>query len=274
MNPNATSPHSAPAAARKARFSFSPLLSWASLILGMAACNASSNKPELIVKMRPLGVSSSPVIAAPGDKVHLTFHFALPAAETLETTVYEESDTTGASVPAPGVTLTNEQSVVDSVCPGHALRCTFASFDYAVLTAAFTVPDAAQLPMISGPSRRLRYSIHVSSASNATSVMGDLFVFAPGSPQLSGTPAAADIVEPAASAVSGAGDIPIQASITKYFEETATIGWFTGCGTIENRRAVATAWHTPESGSCTLVFTARGQDSRALAIRIKDYTVQ
>ena len=244
------------------------------LVLVLCGCGRSNQKPELITKMRPLGVSTTPAIAAPGDKVHLTFHFALPAAETIASDIYEAPDSKGYALPVSGLVLTDEQAVTDSACGDKARRCSFASFDYFAVTASFTVPPIDLLKLSEGSSRRLHYGIGASSASNSTAVVGDIFVFAPGSPQLDGAPAAADITEPASNVIGADATIPIRASITKYFDEPAKVGWFAGCGEVGNRRAIETTWKTPASGSCTLVFTVRGRDSRAMAIKIKDYDIK
>ena len=259
---------------RRFLFWFTVLSALAILAGGCPACGRSADKPELIAKMRPLGVSASPVIAAPGEPVHLTFHFALPTTETLTATINQLDDASGFTLPASGLALTNDKTATDSACDDHSLRCKFASFDYAALTAAFVVPPAAQLPMVPGTSVRMRYGITATSSSNIANVIGDLFVFAPGAPELTGAKTTAEILEPVAGPLGAGAAVPIHAMIGKYFDETARIGWFAGCGDIENRRAIATTWNIGGAGGCTLVFTARGENSRSFSIKIKDYSVQ
>lgn len=84
----------------------------------------------------------------------------------------------------------------------------------------------------------------------------------------------ASITKPAADGAVTVPDFDIGASFTNPLAEEARILWFvTGDSTIADRRVQDTTLKLPAAGAYTLVFTVRGETSKASAIRFRTITL-
>jgi len=244
-----------------------PTLYLALLVYG---CDGEKERYEDVNKLRALGVLSDKAVVEPStvatpQSVSLTFYAAQPHGEVITAEAYQDTSSSSGGAPA---TLVIDQS--SAATEAHS------SFDIYHVKATLTIPPAEAL-MFRGLNNNatVPYGVKLTSKANGTqNIVGNVVVFASGSPQLTALAPlpTVKINAPAKSAaVTGSQDLNATAATTG--EESLRLGWFTSGGEIKNRNAAATTWDPKKTtGGVTLVVTVRGAKTGAFALDVIDFT--
>lgn len=222
----------------------------------LCACGGDNEeRPELINKLRTLGVEQTPVNAKPGDTVNLTFHLAGPPNQQITPTVLlDKSAKFGVPVAAVPVDAAVSETPVG----------TLSLYSY---RATVTVPDGdtVNLAIAKQGFARVRYNINFSSGAESENVVGDSIVYSAAAPQLTWSAPEIAITKPGESAATGG--IDLDGTITSAGNETNRVSWFISSGKVKSRRARTTKWTDAARGTQTVIMTARGTKSGAFAIK-------
>ena len=234
--------------------------------LGVTAlsCRNEDDPQERISKLRALGVGSLPTIATTGSTagaVELTIYAAVPKGKTV---AFESFADTGAPFSLPQTVKINGAT---------AAYTEYAAFRLFAVKATMVVPPAETLKLQQDQSARLRYGIKLTSEEEEEKVVGDVLVFSQGAQQASWKAPSAEIESPGGSVPTGQ-DIDLKGKIVKNQEERIKVGWFVSTGSVKNRRAISTAWESPDAGDQTVILTVRGTESRGFGIQVRDVPVK
>ena len=227
----------------------------------LVACGSTTDRPDVITKLRALGVEQTPVNAKPGDTVNLTFYLA-GYASTLMTPQVLLDTQARYSIP---VAVTP----IDTV-PSETPIGSLSLYSY---RASFTVPttDAVKLLVAKQGYARLRYQVKFAASGDDENVVGDTVVYAALSPQLSWTAPKIEITSPTATGATGS--VALAGSIVGSGDESHLVSWLVSAGTVKNRRAKITLWESVPKGTHTVFMTVRGRKSGAFAIKSQEVTV-
>ena len=240
------------------------------LALLTCSCDGEKERYEDVVKLRALGVLSDkavvePSTAATSQSISLTFYAAHPHGEVITAEAYQDSSRSSAGVPA---TL-----IID---PNSAATEAHASLDIYHVKATLSIPPAEALKFQGiNKNATVPYAVKLTSRANGTQIIvGNIVVFAAGSPQLATLafmPTVKITAPTKAAAVSGNQDL--SASATTTGDESLRLGWFTSDGEIKNRNAAVTTWDPKKTtGEVTLIATVRGAKTGAFALDVVDFT--
>jgi len=241
--------------------------------LGLGACGDDMERQEKLSKLRALGGVSNPVIPQPS---------ADTAAQTAELTVYA-SVPLGATV-TPSVFKDTEASLVvaldeatQEIIAGSESYTEYKGFRLYSVKVKLTMPTTTKfsaLPYyLTTGIGKIRYGIKLASGSEEEKIVGDILVYPATAAESAWVAPTIDIGTPLAGATVKAGEaIDLQATVTDTNQEGLKVGWFTNDGKIVNRRAKSTQWTPPAAGEYSLIATARGRKSKALAIKVISVT--
>ncbi len=222
----------------------------------------SQDRPEVITKLRAVGVEQTPVIAKPGDTVTLTFFLAAPSGLTITPQVLLDAESRyGVSTLVAPLDQTPTETAAGPLSIYSYRASLIVPKDNQVVTAGLGSQGFA----------RLRYKINFTTDSDSEAVVGDSIVYPNGAPQLNWQAPTVSIDKPDTS--SPGGDLDLQGGITSDGGEPYRVSWFVSSGTVKNRRARTTKWQDPAKGSQTLILTVRGTRSGAFAIKSKAVTI-
>ena len=227
----------------------------------ISGCGDDGERPETIDKLRALGVAQSPVNAAPGETVNLTFYLAGAPGLTIVPEVITDSSTRyGFPVAVTPITAT----------PSETNSGALSIYEY---RASMVVPATAQMSAAIAKLgfARTRYSVKFTAGQESESVVGDSVIYTSGSSQLAWTAPVITIDKPDATGTSG--NLDLTGTIVSSGAETNRVSWFVSSGKIKNRRSKATQWQDVPAGTQTLIMTVRGAKSGAFAIKTKSVTI-
>jgi hypothetical protein len=221
-----------------------------------------ADRPEVLKKLRTLGVEQNPINAKPGDTVNLTFHLAGPQGLTIAPSV--ELDTVSRYGVAQPVTPIDAQPTETAVGPLslYAYRTTLSvPTDNALVAASLAKQGYA----------RLRYKVRFSAGSEYEAVVGDTVVYPSTAPQLAWKSPEIAISKPVDAAASGT--IDLEGTISSEGSESYRVSWFVSDGKVKNRRAKITSWSDATKGTQTLIMTVRGTKSGAFVLKSQSVTL-
>lgn len=238
----------------------------------LTACgDEETDRFERVAKLRAIGVSTNPVVlAAPAsgttESVELTAFAALPKGGVVGASSFLD-EASAYSSPLP-VSVDSSTATTEG----------FAALDlYSVKATATVGPLTPQQEAILLATGKLifRYGIKLDSGDESETIVGNILVYPAGSPEVSFQALSANVAEPLANATIGTGpDQVLSGTATKPQEEAIKFGWFVSSGKVKNRRARETKWEPVDSGSQTVIMTARGMKSGSFALKAVDVTVQ
>ena len=220
-----------------------------------------NDRPEVIAKMRALGVEQTPVNAKPGDTVNLTFYVAGNPATQMTPTVLLDTQARY-SVP---IAVTP----IDSI-PTETKIGALSLYSY---RATFTVPTTANILALIAKQgfARMRYQVKFTASGDDENVVGDTVIYAAGASQLAWTAPEIGITTP--TATSASGTVALEGSIVSGGQENNRVSWLVSAGTVKNRRAKSTVWESVPAGTQTLFMTVRGMKSGAFSIKSQAVTL-
>lgn len=226
----------------------------------ITGCGDDSERQEQIQELRALGVEQSPIVAAPGSVVSLTFYLAAPQGLAIKPSPYiDTANRYGSNV---SVTL------IDAAPSEEKL----GNISQYVLRAQYTVPsDAATVAFIAKKgSLRLRYGVGFDDGKRNEVIIGDTLVYSTNAPNW--TAPTISIDQPLTTEISSTSGI--SSTIQNTNDETNLVSWFVSSGKVKNRNAKSTEWSEIGSGEQTLIVTTRGKKSGAFAIKTAKVTVR
>lgn len=231
------------------------------VLLFTSCSDDNADRPELINKLRAIGVEQNPVNSKPGDTVNLTFYLAGPSLQQLTSTVLTDSDMRyGVALPVLPIDAAPVEKVVGPISV-YTYRATLIVPQNEVVNLAIAKQGFA----------RIRYDVKFSAGSDSETVVGDSIIYAAGSPQLEWKAPEITITKPSATANSGI--IDLDGTIGSSANETNKVGWFVSSGKVKSRRAKTTSWTDTSAGSQAVIMTARGVKSGAFSIKYQDVTI-
>jgi len=225
--------------------------SLAGLIL--SGCGDDAERPEVINKLRAIGVATDKPAIAPSttetlSTATLTFVLAAPKGQTLSAEAWTDSESR-LGLPVT-ITMRPETLTADTSLP---------ELDIWTVQAVLTAPPATAL-VGEQTFVKLRYGAKVVAGSESETIVGDLLMFAADSPELARTNLTVDITAPGGS-IPAKGESDLTANIVRSFDENVRVGWFVSAGEVKNRRARNTKWIDPGPGAHTVIVTVRGLKS-------------
>lgn len=235
------------------------------LLVAITQCNGDQERPEVVNKLRAIGVASTPLASAPStsasqNTASLTFHLVLPLAKTIDS-VENYVDTK--SPYAAQIPLT--------INTASASYSDYSNLRHYTITADAAIPEVIFLP--GELFRSFRYALKVTADKEEEIIVGNLVVYPSDSEELDWKGAAITISSPVAnSAISG--ETQLKAKINKSIDENLRVSWFASNGEIKNRRAAETTWDEYSAGTQTLILTVRGRKSGDFQLQIIDLTTQ
>lgn len=227
----------------------------------ISSCNDDADRPEVINKLRALGVQQTPINAKPGDQVQLTFYLAGPKGLTLQPSVELDSD---AKYSVPVAVTPSNGAVSESDAGALAL------YSYQATLNVESSPGLDQSLVALGYGK-LRYKVKFEATSDDETIVGDTLVYPSGSPQLTWTGTDISLDKPAAT--TSRGIVNLESTVTSNGQESNRIAWFVSAGAVKNRRARITTWNISDAGPQTVIVTARGSKSGAFAIKTVSVTL-
>jgi hypothetical protein len=238
-------------------------------LLLMVGCSKGEDLFEDIVKLRGIGVTTTPVVAMPSmdsapSTVKMVFYAAAPLDGAVTAAPY--TDQIGSSLPQQ-MPLT-----IDSI----------ESQDYASLrlykvNVTAIVPSADKLYFEpSAGFARAPFAIELQSPFGSQRMVGNLVIYPMGSPLLASrnNKPTVSITTPLKNATIGTGKQDIAADLTHVNDESYRVGWYVSGGAIDNRNAIRTKWDPKTTGKFTVIVTARGSQTAAFAVDVADVLVQ
>ncbi len=216
-------------------------------------------RQEQLTKLRALGVKAQKPVLAPGETGKLTFYLALPLGKQASFITFIDRESLY-SLPIQDLEISeNSQAYTD-----------FQSFRTFLVEASFVVPAASILGFTGKADdvARLRYGVEFSSDSEVEKVVGDVIVRPVGASEQSFKNPEVEILGP--STYAAEAELSLKGSVVNLNHENLRLAWFVGGGEVQNRRALETSWKTGKEGKRTVVFTARGVESRGFGIHIRD----
>lgn len=249
---------------------------WSTLfiIFSIVSCNKSEEHPEVIEKMRSIGVSLEPVIAVPSNSTNLFFHIMVPGTMT-DSLTFQSLTPSGARFPITEFTI-------DSVtlAPNQDHSGVLTKFSYYKIMATIGIPSEASLGLsASNPSTKLEYLVFISGDKGSQLIKGEVPVFISTDEihqETTGRNLSVAIEKPGSTANPDA-KVDLSGTISNKLEidqGKIIASWFISGGEIKNRKDISTEWKSPkEAGDQNIILTARGKYSKEFAVAFKKITI-
>lgn len=229
----------------------------------LASCGGDQARPEVIDKLRALGVATNPLVVELGavpKTVELTVYAALPPGGVVTTSAFKDEKA------KLGFTLPEAAIVVD---PATAKVTEYQGVAVYEVKATVTVPPAAQLLRGGRAGAPIRYGFRLVSGAEEELIIGTFLGYGAGAPELAWTAPTTQILVPEAPAkVAADTKVDLTATVNDPNDEVLKVGWYASGGEIENRAARRTTWKTPEKGAHTLIMTVRGKESKGFSLHV------
>lgn len=241
----------------------------------LAACGDDSARPEVLDKLRVIGVGTAPVASSPAPvgttlNVTLTIHAVVPLGETVTIGTFDDDKSPLMyNVPASDITVTQPQASDYTDMD-----------DFRLVKATVTVPVLSEDTFNQFPNSdkgvRVRYGVTVVGAKKTEYVVGSFMTYKAGSTELNWQVPTVDIEKP-----TNLGEVSIPekgleivGKVNNPNDEDIKMGWFVSSGEIENRRSRTTKWRKPKDGKQTLILTAHGKKSKAFTLKVIEVNVK
>ena len=215
------------------------------LILALS-CDDAENTPELIDKLRAIGVEAdqgSYTYSTAEAAVTATLTFYLASNDTSDLVVQELSldDEEQLSLSEPVVTFDDK-----------------TDFRIYFITVTAQIPTEDLLEFDDNGEAVIAYALGVSQGSEEERIKGRVKVYQPG---VSVAKPSIAITSPLDGGEAGGGLVNLTAELSAEYDENYRISWFVSSGVILKRRAIETEWEDMASGTRTILVTARGLSS-------------
>ncbi len=235
----------------------------------VVGCGESQERPEVIDKLRAIGVAAQPSVVVPSTAttpqvVKLTLHALLPSGQQVDSVQpYIDEDARFSSLATDLVVDANTLSYED-----------VGQLRYFKVDATFTAPTAEILQAAGGEMVRLRYGLDVVAGAESERVVGDVLMVPPDSVALSWQPVTVKITTPETAGAMLTDGATLSMTTTNSDGDSVKSGWYVSSGEIKNRRARNTSWEKPKAGDGVVIATARGSKSRSFAIDVRAVKVE
>lgn len=237
-------------------------------ILGLWACDEEDDRFERVQKLRGLGVQTSPFITAPPTDSPINIDIILYGMLPLGTQVDSVSE------------FDDENSFYSLQGPITIDQGSQAYTDYSNLRI-FSVNASMTLPVVPDTLLdafndvvRIRYGITLTSGSESENIIGDVTVVPLGDEALGWQAPTFNVLKPEENASLSAGEIELEAEISKGTDEEVKVVWFVTSGKVENPRDKKTTWKEMEPGQHTVIFAIYPRKTRAFDFVVRNVTIQ
>ncbi len=224
------------------------------LLLTLVSCGEPLERPELINKLRTLGVKSQPAVynlAEPTD-VELTVYLTSPSADSLEISSFTEESYRYA--PQVSGTLVDGSAQVTAHAALH------------VHEFRLVIPkDQILQQLVESPLGNFRYSILAVQGAEQEKIVGNIVGSLNPPPELTEVSILDEGI------VAAIGEIVIQGQLPAGLSSNYRISWLASGGEIANRRSLSTKWREIPNSPQTLILTARGTRTGEFAMDIRNY---
>lgn len=248
--------------------SFAHKAKLALLVLSLlnGSCSDEENRPELVDKLKAIGVKANPAIStgsSPSEskKVRLTVYVLLLKEQTISSVTAFKDDSSKFSIPLdPSL---GELTILTET----ASYSDFGPLKLYSIEAEALVPQAALIPFKAyNGVAKIRYGIQIiDSLGEREDIVGDFLLLEEGDENLAwndSTPSIAFVKPEKDSGFSPGTDLDIQVKITKPRDEVIKVGWFVSSGKVKNFRDNTTVWEEPGSGEQALFVTVYAPKSK------------
>lgn len=232
-------------------------LAAAAALLGLTGCGEPIDRPEVVTKLRTLGVRTVPAVydvSAPEDieiKVFLASTVTDPVSvESYSDPAYNYADAVEADMDADTQTVTP-----------------YALLSIIEVSGRIAAADL-EAALADGGAGNFRYGFTVRQGSDEENIVGNIV----GGESADAGFDSASIVAPEAGAV--AGEAELSGEVAGGDPTAMRVSWLASGGEVANRRALRTKWKEVPSTPQTVILTARGNASGAFAIDVQDYNTE
>jgi hypothetical protein len=223
-------------------------------LLSLSSCSEPLERPELINKLRTLGVKSQPAVynlAEPVD-IELIVYLTSPSADPLEISSYTEESYRYAP------------QVIGSLVDGSSQVSTHAAL-YVHEFRLLIPSDQVREQLLISPLGNFRYSVLAVQGSEQEKIVGNIVGSLNPPPELTEV----SIVDDGISAA--IGEMAILGKLPEGLTSNYRISWLASGGEIANRRSLSTKWKEIPNTPQTLILTARGTRTGEFAMDIRNY---
>lgn len=229
-------------------------------LLVLSSCNADSARPEVVDKLRAIGVKATPYVVSGSTPVTLEVYSLVPLEQTVKQDVYEDDSSVLPILPI--------SSVSGDYTDLSSLRIYKATY------SGVTLPLEDDL--LASNTMSLRYGMSLSASSGEEEkVVGNLVLHPSTSDLLANNATPPEVtITGVEDGVSVPSSFDLNAEISNRNDESFKIGWYTTSGEIKNRRALSTSIEKMEAGAQTIVVTIRSKSTNAFAYKAIDVTVE
>lgn len=245
------------------------------MLTSLVACGDDSARPEVLDKLRVLGVGALPIASAPApagttQNVTLTIHAVVPLGETVTVGTFDdEKSPLMYNVPASEITVTQPQA---------GDYTDMDDFRLVSATATVPVPSEAVFDLFPNNDKgvRVRYGLTVIGTKKTEYVVGSFMTYKAGSSELNWQVPTVDIENPTnqEDVTIPEKGLEVVGKVTNPNDEDTKVGWFVSSGEIENRRAYTTKWRKAKDGKQALILTAHGKKSKAFTLKVIEVNVK
>ncbi len=236
----------------------------------LLACGDRQARPELISKLRAIGVAAQPASVVPStdeapQTVKLTAHLLLPAGQSIDSVAAFVDDGSRFSFGIPDLLVDTASATYTEYGPVRHYQ----------VSASFVAPKQEVLTAAGGVLARLSYGIEVTAGEEIERIVGSVNLVPAGSEALAWPAVGVEIVKPTGADAAAVGDgAELQMETTASAEDSVKSGWYVTSGKISNRRARSAEWTEPAAGEQVVIATARCKTCRNFALQIRAVTVQ
>ena len=232
-------------------------------LLLQISCSGSSDRQEVISKLRTLGANATPSYVfqkdAAGVPVSIDFYTAVPKDHQITASQFD---------------MSNSNSLYFSIVP-DSTSITYQ--DVGDLRVAKITAQGALPPFLAGLEYRgvsslsIKYGLTIQDGSEVENIVGSVLIFKDGaSVKNKGLKVSLKTLNE----FTANHESDIAAELTNAGGERFKIGWFVSSGEILNRRALSTKWKPAKSGAHAVIVTARGLDTGEFSMDIKESSVK
>lgn len=238
------------------------------ILVALWGCADDSVRPEVIDKLRTIGVTRNPSVAASvlaggPSSANLTAYLALPQGQAIDSVkpFVDEKDSYGLP------------STV-SVNLGEITYEDLGPLRLAVIPAQMTLPPITddQLSAFNGVAR-VRFGMLVLAGKEEEKIVGDILITKPDSELLIAPEPSAEITVPSLGGTRGPSG-PLKAVLTKEYDEPIKLSWFVSSGEVTNQFAKETEWNSASPGEQAVILGVYPRRTRSFVIKYQTVVVK